>query len=129
MLDIDHFKRVNDTWGHPAGDAVIRSVANACNNGLRITDTVGRLGGEEFAVLLPMTDLAGAIEIAERLRMRVAASPESWEGKPIHFSVSIGVATASEEVSDIATLIARADAALYQAKQGGRNQVVADRIA
>lgn len=124
MLDIDHFKHVNDTWGHPAGDEVIRSVAQACNAVVRITDTVGRLGGEEFAVLLPMTNVTAAVEIAERLRQRIAAGQVVWQGQQISFQVSIGVAAATDEQDTIAALIARADAALYLAKQAGRNRVV-----
>lgn len=127
MLDIDHFKRVNDTWGHPAGDAVIRALATRCTEIVRGSDTVGRLGGEEFAIILPMTDLARAMDLAERIRVRISAEPVVWEGQSIPFTVSIGVADAQDSTGDFATLIGRADAALYAAKQGGRNRVVADR--
>jgi two-component system cell cycle response regulator len=122
MLDIDHFKRVNDTYGHPAGDAVIRAVANRCGALLRTTDMVGRIGGEEFAIMLPMTPLAAAFELAERMRKEIAGKVVPWEDTGIAFTVSIGVAQVSDNASDFNTLVGRADAALYAAKQGGRNQ-------
>jgi two-component system, cell cycle response regulator len=125
MLDIDHFKRINDSWGHPAGDAVIRALARRCSELVRGTDTVGRIGGEEFALVLPMTDLGRALELAERIRAAIAAETVSWEGQPIAFTVSIGAAEVVDAQSDFASLIGRADAALYAAKEAGRNRVMA----
>ncbi|PWF55319.1 diguanylate cyclase [Massilia glaciei] len=124
MLDIDHFKRVNDTYGHPAGDCVIRAVASRCAALLRSTDTVGRIGGEEFAIMLPMTPLAAAHELAERIRREIAAKVVPWEDTGIAFTVSIGLAQVNDNSSDFASLVGRADAALYAAKQGGRNRTV-----
>ncbi|MES2297482.1 MAG: diguanylate cyclase [Pseudomonadota bacterium] len=134
MLDIDHFKHVNDTWGHPAGDAVIRALARRCSELVRGTDTIGRIGGEEFALVLPMTDLARALELAERIRAAIAAELIDWEGQTIAFTVSIGAAGigvggvggAVDAQADFANLIGRADAALYAAKEAGRNRVMAE---
>lgn len=123
MMDIDHFKHINDTYGHPAGDAVIQALARLCGETVRAIDTVGRLGGEEFAVLLPMTDRAGAQEVAERLRARVEASRLDWEGAPVSFTVSIGVAQIRPEDDSFTALLGTADQALYQAKHEGRNRV------
>ncbi|MBL8516626.1 MAG: diguanylate cyclase [Betaproteobacteria bacterium] len=125
MLDIDHFKRVNDTRGHPAGDAVIRALADITKQSLRALDTVARLGGEEFAALLPMTPLAAAAEVGERIRAAVAASPVAWEDRPIAFTVSIGAAELQPTGQHFEALLASADQALYEAKHGGRNRVVA----
>lgn len=120
MVDIDHFKRINDSQGHAAGDAALRDVALQLGQGVRAGDLVGRLGGEEFGVLLPGSDLAGAEGLAERLREIVAA------GTPV--TVSIGVALAlpdGEAAAETAeAVMARADAALYRAKGEGRNRVV-----
>lgn len=127
MLDIDHFKRINDSFGHPAGDAVIQALAGICSESVRSIDLVGRLGGEEFGVLLPMTDSAGALELAERLRARVEAHRIEWDGATIRFSVSIGVAQRCAQAGDFASLIGLADQALYQAKNDGRNRVVLSR--
>lgn len=126
MLDIDHFKRINDTHGHTAGDVVLKAFARVCTETLRSLDTIGRLGGEEFAVVLPMTDLHGALELAERVRARVAAYEVDWEhAAPIRFTVSIGVAQAMMTAADFAFLLGHADQALYVAKKSGRNRVVA----
>ncbi|CAN5243768.1 hypothetical protein BH11PSE11_BH11PSE11_17520 [soil metagenome] len=126
MLDIDHFKRVNDSLGHPAGDAVIQALAQICSESVRTIDTVGRFGGEEFAILLPATDLAGATELAERICARAAAHRVGWQGREIQFTVSIGVAQVRQraDAACFATLIGLADQALYQAKNAGRNRVV-----
>lgn len=123
MLDLDHFKRVNDTYGHAAGDAVLRHFALLAQNSLREIDLIGRLGGEEFGVLLPGTDMAGALELAERLRLAVAAAPVQVEEDAIPVTVSVGVAeflSADPHPDDI---LARADMALYKAKESGRNRV------
>lgn len=124
MVDIDHFKQINDRHGHPTGDTAIRALAQVCREGSREMDWVARLGGEEFALLLPGTELPQAVAVAERIR-RLAEGREllSEAGEPLRFTVSIGVAVPGPDVSDGEALLARADAALYQAKQGGRNQV------
>jgi len=126
MLDIDHFKRVNDSLGHPAGDAVIQAVARTCTDSVRTIDLVGRLGGEEFAVIVPMTACPGAVELAERLRARVEACEIPWEaGGPLRATVSVGVAQATGNTKDFAALVGSADRMLYQAKNAGRNRVAA----
>ncbi|MGM9483387.1 sensor domain-containing diguanylate cyclase [Roseateles sp. NT4] len=122
LVDIDHFKRVNDTYGHPAGDAVLRLVAQMLQNAVRVTDVAARFGGEEFAVLLP--ELAGPLEAvmaAEKIRSAVEAANFPEVGK---LTISVGVSLASPDDADVRPLIDRADAALYEAKRGGRNAVV-----
>jgi len=123
LVDIDHFKRVNDAYGHPAGDEVIRKVARAALAAVRGCDLVGRIGGEEFAIVLPGAGVAQAYEICERLRQRIQSDLiELLEGKSISVSISSGVSRLIKgESAD--ELVARADAALYEAKQGGRDQV------
>jgi diguanylate cyclase (GGDEF)-like protein len=124
MIDIDHFKEVNDAYGHSTGDQVLRELGALCTGVLREVDTVGRVGGEEFAILLPETDLAAAREVAERLRAAVAAHRvQRPEGLPVAITVSIGVA-ASEPGRNLDTLMSRSDSALYEAKRSGRNRVV-----
>ncbi|AQR64986.1 hypothetical protein BXU06_07840 [Aquaspirillum sp. LM1] len=131
FLDIDFFKRINDTWGHPAGDAVLQEVARRVKEQLRITDTLARYGGEEFAALLVQADASQAVRVAERIRAAVAASPVCLgEGMDIPVTLSIGVSTfhglrAQENASQAGgRLLHEADTALYQAKEGGRNRVV-----
>ncbi len=122
LVDIDHFKRVNDTYGHPAGDAVLRLVAQLLQNSVRVTDVAARFGGEEFAVLLP--ELAGPLEAvmaAEKIRSAVEATHFPEVGK---LTICVGVSLASPDDADVRPLIDRADAALYEAKRGGRNAVV-----
>lgn len=123
MLDIDHFKQINDAHGHPAGDAVIRALATEATKMVRAIDTVGRFGGEEFAILLPLTGTPGAIDIAERLRASVAALAMTWQQEVISFTVSIGVAVATTSTADFDELVTMADTALYRAKNAGRNRV------
>jgi diguanylate cyclase (GGDEF)-like protein len=124
MMDIDHFKKVNDTWGHAVGDDVIRQVASTIREICRAVDVVGRIGGEEFAVLLSQTDTEGALIVAERMRETVAGRTVSLAGgQTLGVSISIGVAAMTQEDSDLSHLLARADAALYEAKQHGRNCV------
>jgi len=122
MLDVDHFKQFNDQFGHPAGDSVLKQVAHILTRESRSDSIVARYGGEEFVVVLPSCDRLAAAEIAERVRRAVAV--ESWDLRPI--TVSIGAATRSEATPDRASLIARADAAMYLAKAGGRNKVATD---
>jgi diguanylate cyclase (GGDEF)-like protein len=122
LLDIDHFKKVNDTHGHPAGDAVLRGVARVAQKAARETDQVARYGGEEMAVILPETDGKGALAIAERLRKAVEATPHATERGSLRVTVSIGISTSAQSAEE---LIELADRALYRAKQGGRNRVEA----
>jgi diguanylate cyclase (GGDEF)-like protein len=125
LLDLDFFKRVNDTWGHPAGDAVLKNVAFIANNTVRATDLVGRLGGEEFIILLPNTSLEAARVLAEKLRANMERHPTLWENGAIKTTISIGLAsTSAAENRDFDLLYTAADKALYQAKERGRNQVV-----
>jgi len=124
MLDIDHFKIVNDTHGHKAGDVVLQKLGHLLLETLRTVDIIGRIGGEEFAILLPETNLQEASEIAERLREVVAHSEVVLEaGLPLHFTVSIGVATLQDKGVNLDKLLSLADKALYQAKESGRNKV------
>ncbi|MEN9938966.1 MAG: hypothetical protein RLZZ387_5545 [Chloroflexota bacterium] len=124
MVDIDHFKRVNDTYGHAAGDSVLRTVAQRCQAAVRDSDVLGRYGGEEFAVLLPNTGAEAALLVAERLRARIADTPITLDGGEIPVTVSVGVANAHAATRSLAALLDRADAALYAAKGAGRNRVV-----
>lgn len=123
MFDIDHFKRVNDTYGHQAGDAVIRHVARLVREQIRDTDVAGRYGGEEFGVVLSDTDKAGALIFAERLRKAVEGLSVSHDGQNIRFTISLGVADLSQPSASHTELIAWADHALYLSKHGGRNRV------
>ena len=123
MLDVDHFKRINDTYGHTAGDLVLRQVASALRAACRTTDLVFRYGGEEFVLVLPETGLAGATRFAERLRRTVASAELSFEGQAIQIKASIGVACASHEQLSETELLRLADEALYRAKKHGRDRV------
>lgn len=122
IFDIDHFKRINDRFGHPAGDEVIKDAGNRAVQSLRKRDLVGRIGGEEFAVILPGADIEMAHTICERMRAAIAGRPVVYGDAIIPFTASVGVAEyqPGEEIDDV---MARADAALYEAKVGGRNQV------
>ncbi|MBC3868634.1 diguanylate cyclase [Undibacterium oligocarboniphilum] len=120
MMDIDFFKRVNDTYGHAAGDTVLTHVATQVQASLRKTDFVGRIGGEEFLVILPMTNHAGAMSIAEKVRAHIESSPVDPVGK---VTVSIGVSVAALDQSDAEMAVKQADQYLYKAKQTGRNQI------
>jgi diguanylate cyclase (GGDEF)-like protein len=131
LIDIDHFKKVNDTCGHPAGDAVLRGVAAVAQDQARETDVVARYGGEEMALILPETDAAGARVIAERLRAAVEAARHATDAGPLRCTVSVGVSTwplsaisATAAADDeVAALVEGADKALYRAKKAGRNRV------
>ena len=118
VCDLDHFKRVNDTHGHKAGDEVLVAAAHAMGTHLRAEDQLGRLGGEEFLVLLPDTDADAAVHVAERMRAEVATAPT-----PVPVTVSIGIATWDGEAPE--ELLHRADEALYAAKDAGRDRVMA----
>lgn len=125
MLDVDHFKRVNDTHGHAAGDAVLRGLGKLLAGSLRGTDMAGRLGGEEFAVLLPGSDCAGANRVAEGLRQLVEVETIEEGGTQLRVTASIGVAHLADlpADADLVTLLRAADQALYSAKQSGRNAI------
>ena len=123
LFDADHFKNVNDTYGHPAGDAVLRHLAAMLTATFREVDVVGRVGGEEFAVLLPSTGLDGAAAVAERLRLIVAGQSVDVDGVRIPFTVSAGVATIDDPSMGLDALMKRADVALYAAKAAGRDRV------
>lgn len=133
MLDIDHFKRVNDGWGHAAGDAVLREIAQRIESQVRASDVAARYGGEEFVVLLPDTDVASAMLLAERIRTAVGASPVDLpNGEGVMITASIGIAEVQplptdEDLKTVGdSLIARADVALYAAKTAGRDRVMVE---
>jgi len=123
MLDIDYFKRVNDTYGHGVGDQVLHSLAQECLDSLREFDILGRYGGEEFAVILPETDCADACKTAERLRLRIEEKPFITTHGELSLTISLGVAELDDDIPDLAILLDLADSALYIAKQSGRNRV------
>jgi diguanylate cyclase (GGDEF)-like protein len=122
VMDLDHFKKVNDTWGHRAGDDVLRHFVVLANRCLRNEDVLGRLGGEEFAIFLPNAGGGGAIAVAERLRALIEAHPLVTDQRPIHLTVSVGVTLCAHgDTADAA--LQRADEAMYLAKERGRNRV------
>ena len=123
LIDADHFKRINDRHGHPGGDAVLRQLGLVLTATFRQVDVVARVGGEEFAVLLPSSTLDGAAAVAERLRQLVAAQAVVFEGERIELTVSAGDAASDGGDLDLDTLMKRADQALYAAKAGGRNRI------
>lgn len=127
MFDLDHFKKVNDTYGHQAGDAVLVEVAAALQTALRLNDTVGRYGGEEFAVVLPETDAEAALLVGERCRTLVEELNVNYGAKlPLKVTASIGLAAVPDAgICDLDGLIKVADSALYRAKGAGRNRLVA----
>ena len=125
MIDIDHFKMVNDTYGHAAGDDVLHELVAVAAKTVRATDVFGRMGGEEFAVVLPETDLAGAAIFAEKLRAALEAASVTSGGQTIAFTVSIGLGSVRRGDRSEAQALSRADKALYQAKDAGRNRVAA----
>lgn len=125
MLDIDHFKHVNDTYGHQTGDVILKSLSGLLVKQARAVDRVCRYGGEEFTVILPETETPMAMQIAERLRTEVERQPfDIGGGKTINIAVSIGVATYPQQASSLEGLVKATDVALYAAKQGGRNRVI-----
>jgi two-component system cell cycle response regulator len=125
LFDVDHFKQINDTAGHLAGDMVLRQLGGILEDAVRKVDIVARYGGEEFVLILPQTAPEGGVIFAERLRERIASTPFQVGGAaPVHLTVSIGIASfPSPRVASTEDLFARADEALYRAKSGGRNQV------
>jgi diguanylate cyclase (GGDEF)-like protein len=123
MIDIDFFKKVNDTYGHMCGDQVLRALAERLHARLRGMDFLARYGGEEFAVLLPKTSAALIGQVAERLRHAVVDTPFETECATFPVTISVGAAAYPDHAQDAQALVAAADAALYQAKGGGRNRV------
>jgi diguanylate cyclase (GGDEF)-like protein len=123
MIDIDHFKKVNDTYGHPIGDLVIKALADVCNKALRPHDILARFGGEEFVLTLPQTERDGAVVVAERIRQMVEQNEVATDQGPVRFTVSIGVSTYLRGKA-FDQVMGHADQALYRAKEGGRNRVV-----
>jgi diguanylate cyclase (GGDEF)-like protein len=121
LLDIDHFKTFNDTYGHPKGDEVLRAIGRLLRRSLRATDFPARYGGEEFAIILPNTGHTGALVVAEQLRRTIEGA--TWEDRPI--TASIGVATMGADITNAEELVDCADRALYRSKQSGRNRVTA----
>jgi len=125
MVDIDHFKKLNDSYGHQAGDAVLVAIARLFRNTIRNTDIVGRYGGEEFCFILPETETSGAIVIAERLRQEVEKLQIPYENIILKTTISLGIATFPTQAHKLEDLIKYADMALYHSKQAGRNRVTA----
>jgi len=125
LLDLDHFKKLNDTYGHPAGDAALKSAAEVLKRHLRKGDLAARYGGEEFVAILPASDETGATHLAERVREAVQANRLVFEGAKMHVTASFGLAVWPRDAKDAEGLLAAADRALYAAKQAGRNRVVA----
>jgi diguanylate cyclase (GGDEF)-like protein len=125
MVDIDHFKKINDKYGHLAGDLILQNFCLKCVSALRTSDMVGRLGGEEFGILMPMTDLHEAARVIERLRSEIDHSVLNDNGEQIHYTASLGLVSISQlsDQQSLAHLMRMADAALYSAKQQGRNRV------
>jgi len=123
MIDLDHFKKINDQFGHTAGDAVLRSVGEIVRAGTRASDIAARYGGEELCVVLPQTAIEGAHAYAELLRKQIETLKISYEGKAIPVTASLGVAAFQSDQADVSRIFAAADAALYSAKHGGRNRV------
>ena len=124
FADLDHFKQINDTHGHAAGDAVLRAVALCLQQTVRDTDVVGRVGGEEFSILLPDTDCQGALELAERIRAAIESLHVQLESRIcLHVTASLGVSICQDAAQNIQSIQREADQAMYQAKAGGRNRV------
>ncbi|MGO4839415.1 GGDEF domain-containing protein, partial [Rhizobiaceae sp. 2RAB30] len=121
-MDLDHFKAINDSHGHAAGDIVLAKTVGACVDRLRETDISGRLGGEEFAFVLPHTERAKALNVAEQLQRTVARLPIPAGGRTLNVTASFGVAAVDAGTRDVDHLLRKADEALYRAKSAGRNQ-------
>lgn len=128
LLDLDYFKRINDTLGHPAGDAALKECASRLNSALRATDVLFRYGGEEFLALLPMTELDGALEVAARLQQALSGTPWQWLGKDVVLTASMGVASI-QQAGNLTTLIQMADQAMFRAKSAGRNCIMLHEVA
>lgn len=123
IIDLDHFKSINDRYGHPAGDAVLKLFADVLNSVVRRSDITGRLGGEEFAIVLPSTNISEALEFSGRLHHAIGQAVLKYKGSAIRYTASIGLSEfETDSGNNVDELLARADLALYQAKQSGRNQ-------
>ncbi len=122
LFDIDHFKKINDSYGHPVGDAVLKKIGKLLNETVRTVDVAARYGGEEFVALLVNTDSKGASQMAERIRASIEKSKFLLNGQRIPVTVSVGFAVFPEDAKEKSALIEMADQALYAAKDGGRNQ-------
>lgn len=127
MIDVDHFKTINDTWGHSHGDWVLSEIAKVCTQSLRPTDVIGRFGGEEFVVALPNTSPDDAQVVAERLKNQVSELPSKEGMSELHLSITIGIAVANNDEVTLESLIKQADQMLYIGKRDGRNQIVMPR--
>lgn len=123
IFDIDHFKKINDTYGHPFGDEVIRKVADCLRENMRETDIAGRYGGEEFTLILVNTNLRNAQFVAERIRLTIESTQFECQGKPVKITASLGIAEITANIPDYKTWIKIADLGLYIAKNAGRNQI------
>ena len=123
LFDADDFKKINDTHGHLVGDRVLARIAEVTRAHVRKGDLVARYGGEEFAVLLPDTQAAEALEVAERIHQEIHGNPVTHAGKPIVATVSMGVVTLEVDHQTLDELLAKADGALYRAKSGGKNRI------
>jgi len=124
MIDLDYFKTINDQYGHAGGDAVLQQFAGVIRTGLREMDILGRLGGEEFAVLMQGSSWPELQKAAERIRLTIEKHPFQWTGRPIQLTISIGLTQLLEGDRTIDQPLGRADQALYRAKNQGRNQVI-----
>jgi two-component system cell cycle response regulator len=125
MVDLDHFKQVNDSYGHAAGDAVLQQIGGRMKSVLRGSDAIGRYGGEEFLIVLPRAEMTGAREVAERVRAVVEARPVSWGSLELRVTVTVGVASTALVGFDAASIVQACDEALYRGKAAGRNRVEA----
>lgn len=123
LIDLDYFKGINDKYGHPEGDRVLAELSHLCMENIRDFDVFGRLGGEEFAILMPNTDLDAAYQVSERLRSIVASTLIPINGREVMVTFSLGVAVLHDEQDTLSALFRRADQALYAAKHSGRNRV------
>ena len=124
MIDIDHFKFINDTYGHAAGDQALSTFAKICLTNIREIDMFARVGGDEFALLLPETKLEQAYTIVERIRQNLLPLPIDLAGNPVLITISSGISILESKDDSLDALLSRADQALYQAKEAGRNRVV-----
>lgn len=124
LVDVDHFKRVNDQWGHPAGDAVLKEIAAQLNDTFRPTDLLARYGGEELGLILPYTNEQEAVVVGERVRNHVGSREVMFQQCRIRVTISVGVAQLADDLETPEVLLSRADKALYAAKQQGRNRTI-----
>lgn len=127
MIDIDHFKHINDTYGHQCGDEILRAVSRLLGTHLRKIDMLARYGGEEFCCVLPETEADSASQVAERMRMRVAENEFMYDDRPHKITISLGISQLRNDTVDLDMLLREADDALYEAKRAGRNRVVIHR--